>query len=314
MVAGLMAGSLLMTAGCKTSQDATAAATQMSATARSLCDYYTSLKTILDNTDQLYRINEQLYSKPYSAENQQLLQKNKAELDKRAQLASDFSDLAAQFAKLTGSTAPADVAASGTKLETEVDSLGSLKPTETEQNAIKTALQFFVTAIQEHKEREAARAMDDSVEGLANLFIKESPAYNSIQQVYARIAGNLAGNLVDRNATDNFGVLKVALDPFGLVSSGSPADLNSKLAPLAKQQITAKETALDNSYTKATDAMTKSLQEMSRRIHLVAGEKPMDFRAPPLTLSTVEAWAAQVMATGSSAAPTASTTTTQPAQ
>ena len=61
------------TSGCKTSDDAAAAATQMSTTAKSLSDYYTALSTILSNTDQIYSLNQQLYAKPYSSQSQQEL-------------------------------------------------------------------------------------------------------------------------------------------------------------------------------------------------------------------------------------------------
>ena len=280
--------------GCKTSEDAASAATQMSATAKSLSDYYTALNTILANTNQIYILNEQILSKPYTAENRQLMKNNQAELAKRAALAADFSTLAAEFAKLTGSTAPADVSASAIKLETEVDSLASVKTSTGEQNALKTALQALVTAIQEHKERAAARAIDDFSQGLTALFIKEGEVWNSVDTVYAQLAANLANYLVDHDATDNTALLKAALDPFGLTPAAPSAEVKAALVPLAKQQITARQAALDDSCAKATDAMTKSLQEMSKRIHAVAEDKPMAFRMPPVTVANVEKWAAQV--------------------
>ena len=41
--------------------------------------------------------------------------------------------------------------------------------------------------------------------------------------------------------------------------------------------------------------MQKSLDEMARRIHLVALDKPMDFRAPPITVQNVEKWVALIV-------------------
>lgn len=294
-IKGIFLCCLMLIAGCKTSQDASAAATQMSATAKSLSDYYAALSTILTDTDELHSLNEQLYSKPYSAENRKELKTTQSELDARVKLAADLSTFADDFAKLSGSTAPADVAAAGNKLETEADNLASYKASTGEQNVIKSALQLLVTAIQEHKEREAAQAMDSLACGLSSLFDKEAPAWNSVDDVYLQLAATLAGNLLNDNEVDYSPLLKPALDPFGLTPLASSAKLGAKLAPLAKQQIDARKAAQTSSYSSATDAMSKSLKEMSQRIHLVATDKPMAFRVPPITVATVEQWATQVV-------------------
>ncbi len=91
-------------------------------------------------------------------------------------------------------------------------------------------------------------------------------------------------------------MLKVALDPFGLTPSTGAAETNTKLAPLAKLQITAKQKAMDENFQSATQAMAQSLEEMGKRIDAVAADKPLAFRVPPLSLATVEKWAAQVVA------------------
>src|ERR1017187_6671187 len=124
-VAILILTAFFLGTGCKTSDDAAAASIQMSATAKALSGYYVALGTILDDTDRIYILNEKLLSKPYTAENRQLLKNNETELAKRAALAADFSTLASQFAALSGSTVPADVAASAANLETEIESLKS---------------------------------------------------------------------------------------------------------------------------------------------------------------------------------------------
>jgi hypothetical protein len=280
--------------GCKTSDDAAAAAAQMSATAKVLSDYYAALDTILADTDQISILNEQLLSKPYSAESRQLLKNNEDELAKRAALAADFSVLASQFAALSGSTAPADIAASAVNLETEIESLKSATPSNSDQNALTFALQQFVTAIKEHKERDAAKAMDDFAKGLTTLFTHEGGVWNSVDAVHTQVAANLAVYLVDHDGTDNSALLKVALQPFGLPPTTPSGDLKTALIPLAKQQIATRTAALNDSYAKATDAMAKSLQEMSDRIHAVAEDKPMPLRMAPIALSTVDEWAAQV--------------------
>ncbi len=292
--ASILVCSLLVATGCKTSDDAEAAATQMSLTAKCLSDYYNALDIILADTNRLYMVNEALFSKPYTEENRQLLKSNEAELEKRAQLAEDFSTLAAQFAALTGSEAPEEAAKSANKLATEVESLASLKVSSAEQGVLKVALQLLVKAIQEHKEREAAKAIDSFAKGLSDLFVKEEPVWISINEVYVKVASNLAGDLVDGNHTDNSMLLKAALDPFALKPTVPSPELNTQLAPLAHHQIDRRKAGLLASFPRITDAMAMSLQEMSKRVHLVAVDKPMSFHTAPLTIATVEHWVAQV--------------------
>jgi hypothetical protein len=293
-LAAILLAPLVLLAGCNTSQDASAAATQMSATAKSLCDYYASVGKILSDTDRIYSLNEALYDKPYSAQSRQELKTTQSELARRVALASDLSTLAGSFAKLTGSTAPADVAAAGTKLEAEADSLASYTASTAEQNAIKSALQLLVAAVKAHKEREAAQAMDALASGLSALFDKEAPSWKSVDDVYVQLAATLAGQLVAENAVDDSALLKPALDPFELTPSTPSPQLTAKLTPLAKQQISTQQAALQSGFDKATGDMSTSLQEMSKRIHLVATGKPMAFRIPPLTLDNVEKWANKV--------------------
>jgi hypothetical protein len=282
--------------GCKTSKDATDAASQMAQTAKALCDYYAAVKTIFEDTDAIYQLNHDLYSKPYPPGTQKELKDNEAEVAKRAELASDFSALAGNFSKLTGSTASADVAASAGKLNTEVDTLASVKASSAEQSAIKGAMQALVTAIQEHKEREAARAMDQAVKGLRDLFDKEEDVWNAREQLYTGIASNLASSLVDANGTDNLPLLKIALDPFGLAPSTVAADMNSKLAAAAKDQIERKKSDRDDAFQKASNDMSKALHTMAERIDTVANDKAMDFHSTPITVASVEQWASQFAA------------------
>jgi hypothetical protein len=202
--------------------------------------------------------------------------------------------MAGQFAARSGSTAPADVTASAANLETEIDSLKSVTQSTSDQNALSFALQQFVTAVKEHKERDAARAMDGFARGLTALFIHEGAVWNSVEAVHTQVAKNLAVYLVDHDGADNSALLKVALHPFGLSPAAPTGDLKAALAPLAKQQIATRTAALDDSHAEATDAMTKSPQEMSDRIHAVSEDKPMPLRMAPIQLSTVDKWATQV--------------------
>ena len=285
----------LLSSGCKTQQDAQAAAAQMSATAKCLSGYYSALGTILAQTDQLYTLNDAVFSKPYTQANRDLMKKNREELALRAQLAADFSTLAANFGKLTGSTAPTDVSTAAINLQTQIDTLASRKESAGEQNLLKTALSALVSAVQQGKEREAARAIDDGAAALAKLFEKEAPAWGTVQTTYTDIAATAANGLVDRDVVDETALLKAALDPFGLAESDRAHDLNAALKPVAKRQIDQRKQTLDAACLRATSDMQKSLDEMARRIHTVALDKPMDFRAPPVTAENVEKWVALVI-------------------
>jgi hypothetical protein len=294
--AALVLASCCALSGCKTSKDAAEAATQMAQTAKALCDYYTAVKTIFENTDAIYQLNHDLYAKPYPPSTQKKLKDNEAEVAKRAELASDFSELAGNFSKLTGSTASADVAASATKLNTEVETLASVKASTTEQSVVKGAMQALVATIQEHKEREAALAMDQAVKGLRDLFDKEEDVWNAREQLYSGIASDLAKSLVDAGTVDNVPLLKIALDPFGLAPTTLSADMNTKLAAAAKDQIERKKSDMDDAFQKATGDMSKSLHTMADRIDTVANDKAMDFHSTPVTVSSVEQWASQFTA------------------
>lgn len=291
--------------GCKTSDDAVAAASQMATTSQQLSGYYKALQTTFQETDELYQLNEQLYSKPYTTENQQLLKTNETELGKRAQLAADIAALSESFGTLSASTVPSNAASDASQVETDVDKLASLKASSTEQGALKLAVQQLATAIQEHKEREAAKAMQGAVQSLSDLFAKEEDVWNSTEEVYSQIAANLAASLVDANVTDNSAVLDVALTPFGLVRNASTGDMNTKLAPVAKQQIATKKTTMDAAYQSATDGMAKALAQMAQRIQTLADGKPMTEKRAPLSLATVQQWVTQVNSVATTLAPPA---------
>ena len=305
--AGLVVSVLAGPVGCKTSADATAAAAQMSTTAQTLCRYYQALQTTFAETDALYQLNATLYSKPYTAESRRQLQSNEAEAAQRAQLAADLSALAKSFSSLSASSAPADVAAAASQVASDAGKLGAVEASATEQNALKVAVQALASAIQQHKEREAAQAMEGAAQSLSDLFAQETSVWISTEEVYAQIAANLADNLVDAHATDNTAVLDVALTPFGLARGSASADLNAQLAPAAKQQIATRQVAMNAAYASATDSMAKSLQEMAQRLRTVAQDKPMTLRAAPLSLNEVQQWSTQVSAIAHELAPATAT-------
>lgn len=297
-------------AGCRTSEDAAAAASEMATTSVQLSGYYKALQTTFEQTDELYQLNAQLYAKPYTPENQQLLKNNESELAKRAQLATDLSTLSESFGSLSASTTPSSVASAASQVEADVEKLSSLKASSTEQDALKLAVQQLASAIQQHKEREAAKAMQGAAQSLSDLFAKETDVWNSTEEVYSQIAANLAAGLVDANVTDNSAVLDVALTPFGLLRSSSVGDMNQKLAPVAKHQIATKKAAMDQAYQSATGGMAKALAQMAGRIQTVADGKPLSERRAPLSLAAVQQWVTQVNSVANALVPASSAAAT----
>jgi hypothetical protein len=162
-----------------------------------------------------------------------------------------------------------------------------------EQNGMKIAIGLVVTAIQEHKEREAARGISQFATALDGFFAKEALDYESIGKDYAVISSSLAKSLLQNGQTDPSGYFKVTLDPYGLIPEVTDTKLRGKLEKLAEGQVDQKAQALQDSQKSATDDMEKSLKQMSDRIKLVADDKPMEVRIPPVTLANVEKWASE---------------------
>jgi len=293
VAAGVLLSCLFLAGGCKTSDDATAAASQLAATAKTLTNYYSALDTILGQTDQLNAVQVVLYGIPYDAPIKAEIADTRAEIQKRAAIAKGLTELAQNFAKLTGSTASTDASASAGKLETEVESLKLTKGkmSSDEQALMKAAVDLVVKAIQERKEREAAQGISKFAKALAGFFTKEAPDYESIARDYSAISSSLAKSLLQNGQTDPSGFFKVALDPYGLEPQITDPKLKNGIEMLAEQQVDLKAKALDEAHKNASDDMEKCLKQMADRIDLVANDKPMEVRTVPVTLANVEKWA-----------------------
>lgn len=303
---------LALASGCKTSSDATAAATQLTSTAKALTDYYCALDTMLGETDELYTIQGALVAAaPYDAAAKSLVANTRAEIKKREALARDLTTLARSFSRLSGSTAPDDVATSAASLETEV---ASLKPIGTtldseEQNVMKIAIESLVKAVKEHKEREAAKAINSFTGALTTFFTREEPDCNSIGATYAAVSKSMALYLVEHGQADPSDLLKVVLAPYGLTAHLTDAGFEARILTIAKQQINQKADALEAAQKSASNSMEKSLKEMATRIQVVADDKPMSARIPPITLANVEKWSADVLGASAGSADTAAPAT-----
>ena len=161
-------------------------------------------------------------------------------------------------------------------------------------NLMKNAMGLIVTAIQEHKEREAAGAMDKFSTALDTWFRGEEPFCNTIGGNYANVTSALAKKLIRLGQVDPSPFLNAVFAPYGLTPQLSDPALRSKVQTVLAAEVDSKATTLAAAQEKATADMEKSLTEMASRIHLVATEKPMAIRAAPVTLTDVQSWISAV--------------------
>ena len=309
IAASVLLSCLLFAGGCKTSDDAKAAASQLTATAKSLTDYYAALDTMLSENDQVSQIHEAVNPvATYTAQAKATLADTRSEIQKREVIAKDLTGLAQQFAALSGSSAATDVPASAAKLESGIEGLKltKFKMSSPEQAAMKLALEGIVKAVQEHKEREAAQQIDKFTSALAEWFNTESDDYNSIGRDYASATSSLAHTLLRNHQADLSPFLKPALDPYGIAPELTDSTIRTNIEGIADKQIDQKAAALVDSQQSATASMEKALKEMADRIKTVADDKPMAMRTAPITLTDVEKWASQFT---SAATPTSKTAT-----
>lgn len=312
-IASLLVAGLFFAGGCKTSDDATAAASQLTATAKCLTDYYSALESVESEVDRLDNVEAVVIPVAvYDEKAKSLNADTRAELKKRAELASNLTKLAESFSSLSGSKAADEVSASATKLQTQLDTMKPIKKeiSSDEFSAMKFAMTALTTAIKEHKEREAAKAINGFTGSLTALFVKEEPVYDSIAEDYAKSSKALALYLVDKDQTDPSDFLKIILDPYGLTPRLTDPATKARMKPLAEEQINEKADALEAAQKKANEDMEKALKEMASRIQTVADNKPMAVRIPPITLANVEKWTSQSTATpktGSSASASSKT-------
>ncbi|MBS1815039.1 MAG: hypothetical protein JSS87_09220 [Acidobacteria bacterium] len=275
---------------CKVPDDAIATSHQVTSTATSLNEYYSALSAGIADTIALYELDAAISGIPYGAEDRKLQETTRAEIEKRKELARTLAKLASSMASLSNSKAASEVENSATELGNELIALKALPDGSPVPAAIGKAGNFLLQILQQHEEKKAARAMDETLSGLLTLFEKEKPAYDSIARTHARQASQVARDLINSNAVDPAPMLSPALKPFGLTSLPPSSSLQASLKTLALARL---KTATEEATLKeeaASTAMLDALREMSSRVHLLANEKPMPLRGDPTSLKLVRYW------------------------
>ncbi len=292
---GTMLLSAVLFSGCKVSDDAIAASQQMTATAAELNTYYGALADTVTNTISLYELDGAISGIPFTSEDRRLPEETRAELLKRKELALNLAALASAMATLTNSKAPADVQTAATALGNELINVKALPGSSPVPDAVGKAGNFLLEIIKEHEEKKAARAMDETLAAIGNLFEKEKPTYDSIARTHIKQAGQVAQELTEKRGVDPTPMLSPALKPFDLTPLPPSRELQTALQGLAKARL---QSAIDRGAQReeaASDAMLAALREMSHRVHLLAEEKRMPIRGNPFSLEIVQSWAASAI-------------------
>ncbi|MBT9331563.1 hypothetical protein [Paracidobacterium acidisoli] len=285
-----LAAALTLTTACKTSEDAAAAASQMTTTARDLAGYYARMDTVVVDTIELNRLQSVLLGTTFNDQDVAQLKQTEQEIGKREDLARNLRDLSASFTKLTGATSAKEVATASNRLGSALSSISSLPGGSALPAALATAGKEVEALAQEHREREAGKALDATASAVSELFRQEQPAYDALFMQNLVLAQSLAAELLKRGWVNEGELLSPILQPFHLAPPQSSPEIHQKLMPYAQQQLATQMAALTAAEKKATDGMTKALDEMSERIHQLASDKAMDKRSTPLTLADVEKW------------------------
>jgi len=275
---------------CKVSDDAIAASHQMTSTASTLNDYYSTLEDAVTETIKLFELDAAISGIPFGDADRKLQETTRNELENRKQMAAGLAELAASFAELTKSSAASDVDKSATALGNELIHIKALPGGSPVPDMLGKAGNALMQLVQQHDEKKAARAMDETLQAVGDLFEKEKPAYDSIARTHIRQASQVAKDLINANDVDFNPMLTPALKPFSLSAVPSSSTLQAQLKPLALARLDTATDVATHKEERASAAMLDALREMSSRVHLLATEKPMAIREAPFSLKTVEDW------------------------
>ena len=185
---------------CKVSDDARAAAQQMTATATSLTGYYGSLADSVSNTIALNELDASFSKIPFDSPSRRILQDTLSEISKRREAAQALTRLAASMNALSSSKASDDVASAATALGNELVQVTALPKGSPVPDAVSKAGNLLMQFVQQQKEREAARAMDQTLTALVSLFEKEKPTYDAIFRSHLFLATQVSKDLINRHA------------------------------------------------------------------------------------------------------------------
>ena len=280
---------------CKVSEDAAAAARQMTTTAVDLSSHYNSLAQAVTDSIALNELDASISKIPFEAKDRRPLEDTLSEISKRKDAALALAKLAASMSALSSSTVSSEVGTAASALGKELVDMKALPAGSPVPDAVGQAGKFLLQFVQQHKEKEAAQAMNGTLAAFVFLFEKEKPTYDSIFRTYIFLASQIARDLIARRAVDPSPMLTPALKPFDLTPLPADAQLRDTLQALALGRLQTSAEDASKRETDASSAMLSALEEMRSRVHLLATEKPMPIRDNPFSLKIVESWVASAI-------------------
>lgn len=274
--------------GCRTQEDAAAAATQMATTSQTLSAYYGSLDEVLGETQDVYQAQNALQGVPAMD-----LSETRKQIRLRADMATQIAEVAALFQQISRSKAASDSSVAAGKLSAQLVSMKALSSNSAATTAVTKGIEEIVLLIQQHDEIKAAKKVGPLCHDLSLFFVSEEPEYDSLNQAYLVSARSVAQKLVSTNQVDTSSVFLSALRPFGMTPAISLDQSKSGMQVYLLAQIDAAYKVKLDAADEASAALSAALKEMDARMELVAHDKTMSFRAPPVSLKTAQDWISQ---------------------
>jgi hypothetical protein len=275
--------------GCKTQDDAVAAASQMAETSKTLSAYYTALGKVVAETQNVYQAQYVLQGLPPME-----LSETLAQIKLRSDMALDIGKVSQAFAKISSSTSPKDASTAAASLNAELADVTPLSSNDNETKAVTEGVKLIVSLLQQHDEVAAAKQISPLCHKLSVFFDSEKGFYDSLDQAYLLSAQSVAKDMVRKNQVDVSPVFASALQPFSLEPKLDQKMVGEGMQKYLNDQIDARYKSKLAAGKKATEALSSALKEMDTRVATVASEKPMALRLAPLSLETAKSWIASI--------------------
>jgi hypothetical protein len=290
---GMAAGLLLLcvASGCKTQDDAVAAAAQMCSAASTLSDYYDALDKTLAATEATQQANQILNG--IEPVDPKIMKDLHHQLKLRKDLAAEIAKLAALMQQISAADVSANAASAAATFNAELVTINAIGSNDAETQGVTQATKLLISLIQMHEEVKAARQVEPVAHALALFFVSEERAYTRINHGYLTAAKQVSQSLVDSGQVDASALFTAPLAPFDLQLTLSDATKKKATKALDAQIDEAYDAKLAESQD-AMDALADALGQMDARVSLVAHERPMKIRLEPITLKTVRGWIAAI--------------------
>jgi hypothetical protein len=264
----LVLASLLL--ACKTTSEATSAASRLTTTSQQLSDYYTDLSTQVDDTVALNQMQFAMLGVPFDDADRTRLNTTKTELGKRAAMAKALGALASAYSALAGSKSGTDIGNAASDLAKACAVAKALPGGPAIPDVVSQAGQQLVELVRAHKLQESSEAISRTVGAVEALFEAEEPVYESIHRQRITLAQSLAVMLVQKDMVDTSSILAPALKPFDLTPKLSTAQTPAEFRQYAEARIQSSANNQNSAYQKSTEALADSLKSTRKQVEEVA--------------------------------------------